>query len=311
MVRPVGGGKIVLYPEGRKDFVEWYGELVRASGRCLTHVYRFRNDLRQGGFGRISVAEERGMNHVVCVKVTRKHQWDSRHVAMARKEAIVLLAMPQHDNCVAIVDMYESARTLYLVTEHGGGRTVAEWVAERGSVCEEDVAAVVGAVLRALTHLHRWGVVHRMVCPDNVVVAEAGKCVRLWNFEMAISGIDCDEAKGVVHSMGLEGPLGLRHAVYVAPEVAGGAVGGYEQDVWSAGILMHYLLVGCTPFGAAAGIDAALGMIGATRGRPSFSGPLWRGISSGAMHLCASMLHADPAERVSAAHALHHPWLNV
>lgn len=35
---------------------------------------------------------------------------------------------------------------------------------------------------------------------------------------------------------------------YLAPEIIQGVGYGYEVDIWSVGILMYYLLIGCAPF---------------------------------------------------------------
>lgn len=314
VVRAVNGAKVVLYPESRAEYAEWVRELVRASRRCLMEVYRFERDLRSGGLGRTSLAVERETADVVSVKVTVKEGLSNKLVALARKEPIVLLSMPEHDNCVVIVDMYESARTIYLVTEYEDGAVpLHQWVKGRGFVSEMDVAAIIKDLLSALTHLHASGVAHRMVSPQNVLIRMGGsrrRSVRLCNFEFALSSVDTDGAACLLQYLGNDGPLQLNDAMYLAPEVAAGRIGDYAQDVWSAGIVMHDLLVGCTPFEGES-LQGVLRSASKTKGLPIFSGPLWRGISSGAKHLCASMLHADPRERVKAAHALEHPWLSL
>lgn len=323
VLRPMDGGRIAIFPESKVEHVEWYRELAEASRRCLTHAYSFQGDLRATAFGRTSTAVELDTGTVVSVKTVSKADLSPRHRAAARKEAIVLLSMPEHGNCVAIADMYESARTIYLVTEYASARSLDEFVMERGSICEADVATIMHDLLAALVHLHACGVAHRLLCPENVLVEPGGemggrgstgvvKRAKLYNFELAVSAVDTDEATSVLDSFSETGPLYLRHAMYLAPEVAAGKIGDYAQDVWSLGILMHYLLVGCTPFdNGISTLSNLTRVIGATKGMPSFSGPLWRGISSGAKHLCASMLHADPKARVKAAHALEHPWLNM
>ena len=87
-----------------------------------------------------------------------------------------------------------------------------------------------------------------------------------------------------------------------------------QQDVWSVGILMHYLLVGCTPFENVPGdydLNSLMDMISKTRGMPNFAGFQWRGVTSEAKHLCASLLHADSRVRVTPTQALSHPWLTL
>lgn len=325
VVRPKEGPRIAIYPESKTDHAEWLRELQHASCRCLTHAYAFSADLRPTAFGRTSTALELDTSTLVSVKTISKYALSAPHVAAARKEPIVLLSIPEHPNVVAIADMYESARSIYLVTEHIPSISLEQLVLQRGAVCEADVATIIHDLLSALVHLHHYGVAHRLLCPENVLVeqsadpsgrASKGASVitraQLCNFELSVSSVDTDEPTSLLDSFSENGPLYLQHAMYLAPEVCAGKIGDYAQDVWSLGILMHYLLVGCTPFdNGMSNLSNLCRVIAATKGMPSFSGPLWRGISSGAKHLCASMLHADPNARIKATYALEHPWLNM
>lgn len=86
----------------------------------------------------------------------------------------------------------------------------------------------------------------------------------------------------------------------------------FAHDVWSVGMVMHWMLVGCTPFDAHTGsFERVSALVADARGMPVFSGPLWRGVSTGAKHLCATLLHADSHLRISPNRALQHPWLRL
>lgn len=310
-------GRLTILAESREEHDMFLAVLQRASKRCVTEAYTFRTALGHTAFGRNSTAVEDCTADLVSVKSTCKVGLSPENIACARKEAVVLLSMPEHPNISEIVDVYESARTVYLVTEHTGGKTLEDVVGERGSLCEADVASIIKDLLQALVHMQRCEVIHRLICPENVlIVPQEGDVglgiAKLFNFELAVSSMDVDDWTPVMDSFSHSGPLYLRHALYLAPEVAAGRVGDYMQDTWSLGILMHYLLVGCTPFdNGLTNFSQLTRTIADTRGSPTFSGPLWRGITSRAKHLCASMLHADPRMRVTAAQALEHPWLNM
>jgi calcium-dependent protein kinase len=113
----------------------------------------------------------------------------------------------------------------------------------------------------------------------------------------------------VVTHQGLSGPLTNNLAPFLAPEVASGRLGNHLQDSWSAGIIMHYMLVARTPFdGSGKTPEMALQTIKVARGMPRFLGVMWDGISADARDLCAKLLHADPRRRLSPTQALRHPW---
>ncbi|CAN8071582.1 unnamed protein product [Agarophyton chilense] len=307
--------RLYISAESRQDHVQFFQQLLSASNRSLTSVYKFRNDLRDSGLGRCSAAVDMHTGLPVCVKVTTKAQRTVSQVAQAMNEAVILLCMRDHPNIVPIVDLYESARTLYLVTDYADANTLTEVVQYRGMLCEADVATIISGLLRALVHMQQAQIVHRLICPDNLLLLPDHDNIAvpvLHNFEYAISAADTEDCTSMSRCYTPDGPLSLSQLAYMAPEVARGEVGDHQQDVWSVGILMHFLLVGCTPFDDnLSSLDILANTIASTRGKPTFSGALWGGVTSGAKHLCASLLHSNAKHRVSAFDALLHPWLSL
>eukprot|EP00178_Gracilaria_changii_P007958 TRINITY_DN2467_c0_g1_i1.p1 TRINITY_DN2467_c0_g1~~TRINITY_DN2467_c0_g1_i1.p1 ORF type:complete len:420 (+),score=45.50 TRINITY_DN2467_c0_g1_i1:841-2100(+) len=307
--------RIYIYAESRQDHVLFFQQLLSASNRSLTSVYKFRNDLRDSGLGRCSAAVDLHTGLSVCVKVTTKAKRTASQVVQAMNEAVILLCMPDHSNIVPIVDVYESARTLYLVTDYADANTLTEVVQYRGMLCEADVATIITGLLRALVHMQQAQIVHRLICPDNILLLPDQDNITipvLHNFEYALSNAERENSPNMLQCYAPDGPLSLSQLAYIAPEVARGEAGDYQQDVWSIGIVMHFLLVGCTPFDDnLSSLQNLTNTIASTRGKPTFSGALWGGVTSGAKHLCASLLHANPKYRVGASNALLHPWLSL
>ena len=89
---------------------------------------------------------------------------------------------------------------------------------------------------------------------------------------------------------------------YVAPEILMGS--GYDSraDHWSAGILLHWLLVGGTPFHST---DAVL------KGRFEMKRLQWGHVSKVARQLVTDLICKDLSKRISANEALESPWINT
>ena len=77
-------------------------------------------------------------------------------------------------------------------------------------------------------------------------------------------------------------------------------------DVWALGVILHIMLVGYSPFWASS--DEQLRALIA-RGKVRFEANDWLEISLEAKDLVASMLRADPAERITIDEALQHPFV--
>lgn len=92
---------------------------------------------------------------------------------------------------------------------------------------------------------------------------------------------------------------------YVAPEVL---IGGYSEkvDIWSAGVVLHALLVGFLPFGG----DSVNTVFEAVKNVSiNFQDELWESISQPARDLIAHMLTRNVSERYSADEVLRKLWI--
>lgn len=90
---------------------------------------------------------------------------------------------------------------------------------------------------------------------------------------------------------------------YVAPEVL---TGDYSEkvDIWSAGVLLHALLVGVLPF-QGDGVEAFFEAI--KKVKLDFHGGVWESISGPARDLLGRMLARDVSTRITADEVLSKP----
>ena len=95
--------------------------------------------------------------------------------------------------------------------------------------------------------------------------------------------------------------------LYVAPEVLrGDGYRGVASDMWSAGVVLHVLLVGYAPF-----FDEDLKRLfqAIRSGAYDLGSPSWDGVSAEARDLVRRLLETEPRSRLTATDALAHPWL--
>jgi serine/threonine protein kinase len=102
------------------------------------------------------------------------------------------------------------------------------------------VQVVVQRMASALEHVHRCGVIHRDVKPENILLArpdDPSSCM-LSDFDMAILNETASKAgRRIVGTAG-----------YCAPEILLQNPFSYKVDTFSLGVVMYVSLVGDAPF---------------------------------------------------------------
>jgi len=125
----------------------------------------------------------------------------------------------------------------WLAMEHLPGGNLRRLIGQ-GNTAHEALVLLRQAA-EGVAQLHRLGLVHRDVKPDNLLLRDTGELV-LADF-------------GLVTPAGALDPRAQPGAVigtprYVAPEQLQGAAATPAADVYSLGVLLHEMLCGCPPF---------------------------------------------------------------
>lgn len=190
-----------------------------------------------------------------------------------------------HPHIVRVIDFREH-EDLALVLELIAGCTLAEL--PRRSLDQE--LATARQIAQALAYAHADGVIHRDVCPDNVLLRDDATAL-LTDF-----GIAADTMQPRL----TEGHAVLGRPLYMSPEQLEGATPSAAMDVYGLGVLLYERLTGALPFQAES-LDSLVALKLADRYLP----PSVRDadLSPGIDALLATMLCAVAEERPSAEQA--------
>jgi hypothetical protein len=167
----------------------------------------------------------------------RKELAKSPLVERMRRAARAAGRVP-HPHVLGVVDSgVDPLGKPFLVYEYFGSTSLADWIAQEGPQPMDVAARIICQVLDALAALHRGGVVHRSLKPENVLIERNGAELRtkLTGFGWAVVQGKFDDAPALSRSF----------SRYMAPEARRDAhASGPALDLFAVGALMRFLLTG-------------------------------------------------------------------
>ena len=100
------------------------------------------------------------------------------------EEAQKLAKFHSMPGIVKIFDTFESNNTAYIIMELLEGETLAEKLKKEGTIEESEAIRMLTPVIESLAVVHKDGIIHRDIAPDNVFVTKEG-AVKLIDFGAA------------------------------------------------------------------------------------------------------------------------------
>ena len=180
-------------------------------GTLLQDRYVLGKVLGQGGFGITYIAWDQrlekpvavkeffptsfaarmtGCNDISCFDDESRHYFESGMKNML-DESRRLAQFTNLKNVVQVLDCIEENGTAYIIMELLRGETVQDILRRDGKMSLEQSMGIMMPILQALEEIHRTGLVHRDVSPDNIFLCEDGQA-KLLDFGAAriASGLD-------------------------------------------------------------------------------------------------------------------------
>ena len=165
-------------------------------GTVLRERYQIGRVLGQGGFGITYLAWDLLMNEQVAVKeffpggVVFRRSSASTTVECVTEEAIphydyskerflreaqALVKFKDIPEVVDILDFMNENNTTYIVMEYVRGVDLAKYIQRKsGKLSVEETFRILKPVMEALAKVHKGGIVHRDISPDNIILDPVG-----------------------------------------------------------------------------------------------------------------------------------------
>lgn len=124
--------------------------------------------------------------------------------------------------------------------EYVEGKTVADILAESGTIEEASASDIILQVLLGLEHAHSNGVVHRDLKPANIMVGRDGKA-KILDFGIA------QVIKETMTRFSRQSAFSSGTLLYMSPEQVNGEKPRPQTDIYAIGATLYEMLSGNPP----------------------------------------------------------------
>lgn len=223
-------------------------------GQLLGGRYQVTQALSAGGFGNtyIAIDTQRPGQPKCVLKHLRFESSDANLLKQARRmfaqEAETLEVLGNHDRIPRLLAYFEEKGEFYLIQELITGRTLTQELSIRRTFSEDQVIALLQDVLETLAFVHRHGVIHRDLKPDNLIRRESDQALVLIDF----GAVKTQDTMQPGSATALTQAPTIAHSVpvytsgYAASEQCLGKP-QYSSDLYALGMIAIQALTGVHP----------------------------------------------------------------
>jgi serine/threonine-protein kinase len=194
--------------------------------------FRLIERVGQGGFGVVYRAWDSRLEREIALKLLLPGSvsGDADYRSLLREARA--LASVQHSNVVHVYGIDRHDGRVGFWTDFVRGKTLSALVRAQGPFGYREAALIGLDVARALSAVHRAGILHRDIKAENVMREEGGR-ILLMDFGLSTLPQRQENISGTPN--------------YMAPELFQGHPASAASDIYAVGVLLYYLVTGEHP----------------------------------------------------------------
>ena len=297
----------LIYPHVTRNYLlkkkkrlnAWVNHLKKAIDlTVLSEFFDVKGTLGKGKFGLVKLGIHKLTGRKVAIKIINKQGLTEQEMQLTKTE-IEILKIGQHPNIITLYDVIENEEKIYIIMEYCAGSDLFAYIEERNfKLPEKHAAQIIRKLSSAVYYLHSFGIIHRDVKPENILMTDKTEYadIRLLDFglsKIVRQGEKCTEPYGTLS--------------YVSPEVLQDIPYDERCDLWSIGVITYLLLSGVLPFDDENNIKEIARKT--VYEKTPFYPTLFQDVSKEAIDFVDKLLQKDPDKRMKMTELFEHPWM--
>uniref|UniRef100_A0A8C1TVK3 Si:dkey-240h12.4 n=1 Tax=Cyprinus carpio TaxID=7962 RepID=A0A8C1TVK3_CYPCA len=264
-------------------------------------LYEIGSVLGSGHFGQVCEVRERATGVLWAGKFLKLKKSAGSRLGLERKNVekeVEVLQGLQHQNIMALKDVFESRAEVVLIVELIKGGELFDFIAEKENLTETEAIEFMKQILKGVSYMHQKNVAHFDLKPENIMLSDKhapNPDIKIIDFGMAYRFIQGEEYKS---SGGTP--------QYIAPEIINYEPLGTAADMWSIGVITYILLSGLSPFQGETDEETLRNIVAM---KYEFEPHHFSQTSNMAKDFIQKLLVKDQSERMTAEECLIHPWI--
>lgn len=247
-----------------------YRLLGSTMATAIEEVYEITDEIiGEGGYCVVHRGVDRRSGEHVAVKILNKTETNAREFW---SEVDVLRVAGKHPNIMQLRAVFEAEDCWYIVQDLASDGELFDHLIANGAYSEKQASEAVRDLCDALHYLHRKGIVHGDIKPENILLHDGRMCLVDFgvSFRMGERFIGDSQLTGTVAYAAPETLVyGLKGATSKTGELDDGSERGSPQtimtdgdgledeeysklgpktDMFALGVVLYILLCGCHPF---------------------------------------------------------------
>ena len=243
-------------------------------------------------FGTVRLGTNRQTGEKVAIKILEKSKMTKFDDKNRLEREINILKKIHHPNIVKLFCVIETDRQIFIIMEYIKGNELFQYILVKKKLDEEEACFYFLQLINCIDYLNRIKISHRDLKAENIIIEQKTKEIKMIDF-----GLSNTYENGQLLSTACGSPI------YAAPEMLEGKLyKGSTVDIWSAGVVLYYMLCGNFPFN-----DVSNDKLYKKILKGKFEIP--KSLSKNVKDLITKILVVNPQKRISLKDTKKHPWV--